>query len=113
MRALPGSSAVLVIAAVFTGGCANTGAQPPRVSLVCDVSPSPSMTVTWSEEFHVGSQDKVTWDFGDGYVFTSHKGSGPDNGHAYAKPGRYLITLSARGPGGSARDNCDVTVPAE
>jgi PKD repeat protein len=96
---------------MIAAGCGGRG-EPPSVALVCDVSPSPSLTVTWSEEFRSdGSSDTVTWDFGDGQVFTSHDGSSPANGHPYARPGNYVITLTVKDADGIARDTCDVTVP--
>jgi PKD repeat protein len=48
------------------------------------------------ESLSIGVIDRVEWEFGDG-----GRAGGPFAGHRYDKPGRYTVTLTVGGPGGS------------
>lgn len=83
-----------------------TTPQPPRADFSCSpTSGTPPLTVECSDRSS-GDITSWHWDFGDGSTSSSRNPS-----HTYHSSGRYKITLTVHGPGGSdTKEFCCVEV---
>ena len=71
-------------------------APPPQANFSASpIKGHAPLTVHLSDK-STGEANQWQWDFGDG-----HTGSGPNPAHTYSAPGKYNVTLSVSGPGGS------------
>jgi PKD repeat protein len=68
---------------------------PPRADFDADPLRGPAPLEVACRDASIGAIDEFAWDFGDGA-----RAAGEVAVHAYAKPGRYTLTLTVRGPGG-------------
>ncbi|MBD3390813.1 MAG: PKD domain-containing protein, partial [Chitinivibrionales bacterium] len=105
------SHGIHVVYMISTDSAGNRSAKPDTGSFLF-ISDAPTaaftatprsgvtpLTVTFTDT-SVGVADSATWDFGDGSS-TVTAGAGEDVTYTYATPGRYDISLTSTGPGGS------------
>jgi PKD repeat protein len=78
---------------------------PPRADFDADPLRGPAPLEVACRDASIGAIDEFAWDFGDGA-----RAAGEVAVHAYAKPGRYTLTLTVRGPGGRSERAREVEV---
>ena len=112
----PGTYSV-TITAFADGGSRDSATHSVRVSpntvqqrqleagWTASASASPNQQTVNFRSITIGDADTFTWDFGDGST-----GSGETISHTYAQPGRYSVTITASGAGGTDSATHEVRV---
>jgi uncharacterized repeat protein (TIGR01451 family) len=95
-----GTQAITVTAINISGTVASTHAitiyAPPAAAFSASpLSGAASLTVTFTDQ-STGVIDAWSWDFGDGDTSIAQNPT-----HTYADPGKYTVSLTVNGPGGS------------